>query len=267
MAVGILSASVDLASIFAPRGSAARANTGIVSVATDIAQTFETIGTSPARAQNIGILSGASDLRLLFMDINWKTPTPTPTPTPTATPTPTPTTMMYQFNVNGGGLGFSSGTGTGLYVAGATVTVSMTYSAGYEHDYLSTTPSWANSFLDKPDAQTWRYQGTMPAATQSVTPVGKLRPAPTATPTPTPTPEPTATPTPTPTPAPACHNQNLYYDSLGFIDALWTDCGAGANSFADFPGSGWENVFYNTVCITDGTLVMNYGASSQGLAC
>ena len=270
--------TTDLDSLFAPRGTAPRANVGfkLGPATTDLAQRFEDRGSSTARA-NVGLKQNSTDLAQLFMDINWKTVTPTPTPTPlptatptplptatptplpTATPTPTPTTMMYQFTVNGGGLGFSSGTGTGLYVSGATVTVTMTYSAGYEHDYLSTTPSWTNSFVSNV-GQTWTYQGTMPAATQTVTPVGKLLPAP--------TPTPTATPTPTPTPAPACHNQNLYYDcTWGYIDMAWTDCGAGANSFADYAGSGWECAYWNTYCITDGTLSISYGSNSQGATC
>jgi hypothetical protein len=63
----------DLDSVFKARTSAARANVGIKSNGTDLAQLYEKIQYSPAQEINFntGFKTGGVDLRYIFVNINY----------------------------------------------------------------------------------------------------------------------------------------------------------------------------------------------------
>ena len=71
MPSGFVSNGTDLDSLFKARSGAARANVGFQVGGTDLAQRYEQSVGGDQIASNTGFVSGGSDLKLLFQDINY----------------------------------------------------------------------------------------------------------------------------------------------------------------------------------------------------
>ncbi len=106
----------DLASRFATRSSAKRADVGYKINGVDVSNYWEKTSGGDQINYDTGFKSGGVDFRYLFRSSGYTPPTPTPAPTatptptptpagPTATPTPTPTPACSKYGVfNDGGV-------------------------------------------------------------------------------------------------------------------------------------------------------------------